>query len=228
MKIRFVNIILLTLLLFPLQVSHASIPSGGSKNDFFTHDMLSCLDCHYRIKKDPAHSSVEDSSESCGECHETFSGFLHSEKSKVDCLNCHSRHDEKILHDAHADVTCRVCHLYDIKIEREMNDGIPLWKYKPRSDGEYDPHRLITGKENICSRCHFKGNNLDAPDYLMPAKSIICMPCHAATFSSGGILSKAAIIIFLIGIVSTMFIWSSAGRAYRKHRRDKSFDIIVA
>jgi nitrate reductase gamma subunit len=36
---------------------------------------------------------------------------------------------------------------------------------------------------------------------ILPAKSILCMPCHAATFSVGDVTTILSLIVFLIGIV---------------------------
>jgi len=52
-----------------------------------------------------------------------------------------------------------------------------------------------------CQRCHFKGNEVGAVSIILPAKSILCMPCHAATFSAGDTTTIIALIVFLAGIV---------------------------
>jgi nitrate reductase gamma subunit len=52
-----------------------------------------------------------------------------------------------------------------------------------------------------CLRCHVKGNQVDAVAMILPPKSVICMPCHAATFSVGDFTTILALIIFLIGVV---------------------------
>lgn len=216
MKIRFVNIVLLVILFFSWEASQASSPSSENEKKIIEHSKLSCLDCHSLIEENPGHPSYEDSSTSCLECHDDFSEFPHNVEYTVDCLNCHSRHHEKISHDSHSGVPCKVCHLYDIKPDKKINNGIAIWGYEPDTSGEYNPHRLTMGKENICSRCHHKGNILGASDHALPVKSFICMPCHAATFSIGDIPSATAIIIFLTGAISIVFIWLSAGKSHIK------------
>jgi nitrate reductase gamma subunit len=52
-----------------------------------------------------------------------------------------------------------------------------------------------------CLRCHVKGNQVGAVAMILPPKSVICMPCHAATFSVGDFTTILALIIFLAGIV---------------------------
>lgn len=225
MKTRFVNIILIIILLFPWDTLQASSPSSEN-NNFNAHSTLSCLDCHDRIKEDPGHPSFEESSSSCIECHDSFPEYPHNRQYAVDCLKCHSRHHQKISHDTHSGISCKVCHLHDIETEKKMKNGIPVWGFKPGVKGEYDPHLLTAGKDTICSRCHYKGNIMGASDHALPAKSIICMPCHAATISIGDISSLTAIIIFLTGIISIVFLWFAAGKSYRRNDRTKKIDFI--
>jgi nitrate reductase gamma subunit len=42
---------------------------------------------------------------------------------------------------------------------------------------------------------------------VLPAKSIMCMPCHAATFSVGDTVTIIALILFLIGLVMSFSVW---------------------
>jgi nitrate reductase gamma subunit len=55
--------------------------------------------------------------------------------------------------------------------------------------------------ETSCKRCHLKGNQIGAVSMILPAKSILCMPCHAATFSAGDTTTILSLIVFLVGIV---------------------------
>jgi nitrate reductase gamma subunit len=64
-------------------------------------------------------------------------------------------------------------------------------------------------EEESCRRCHFSGNQLGAVAMVLPAKSVICMPCHAATFSVGDTTTILALIIFLLGIMSLATVWFS-------------------
>ena len=52
-----------------------------------------------------------------------------------------------------------------------------------------------------CLRCHVKGNQVGAVAMVLPPKSILCMPCHAATFAVGDFITITALIVFLAGIV---------------------------
>jgi nitrate reductase gamma subunit len=55
--------------------------------------------------------------------------------------------------------------------------------------------------ETSCERCHLKGNQIGAVSMILPAKSILCMPCHSATFSVGDTTTILSLIVFLVGIV---------------------------
>jgi nitrate reductase gamma subunit len=219
MKVRLLNITVLVILFFSGDISQASMPATENDNSFIEHNTLSCLDCHFLIKDNQDHPSFEESDNSCLECHDDFSQFPHNDQYAVDCLNCHSPHHEKIMHDAHSNISCRACHLHNIEIEKKIKNNTPILEYKPGTEGEYNPHRLISGRENICSRCHFNGNSLGASNHALPAKNITCMPCHAATFSTGDIPAIASIIIFFIGIISILSVWFSAGRRQDERER---------
>ncbi len=222
MRTILVYIILLFTLMFSQALSPAYSTAGENKHYSSAHDILLCLDCHSHITENQDHPSIEGSNESCMECHEISSGFSFGSHEKVICLNCHSRHHEKVTNDAHINVSCRACHLSEIKPVREKEDNIHVWRYEQVTAGEYNPHKLISEKEDICSRCHFTGNSLGVSDHALPAKSFICMPCHAATFSIGDIPSAFAIMIFLIGLLSIIFVWISAGKSHRKEKRCES------
>ena len=42
----------------------------------------------------------------------------------------------------------------------------------------------LTDDEAACRRCHYSANLWGLLSMVLPAKSILCMPCHAATFSA--------------------------------------------
>ena len=60
-----------------------------------------------------------------------------------------------------------------------------------------------------CGKCHFKGNQVGAASMVLPAKSILCLPCHAATLSVGDTTTILALIIFIIGIAGLFSYWFS-------------------
>ena len=46
---------------------------------------------------------------------------------------------------------------------------------------------------------------------VLPAKSIICMPCHTATFSIGDTVTVLSLILFLFGFFAVGSVWFSGG-----------------
>lgn len=245
MRVSFANIILLSVVIFFFcDRSQASLPVDSNKYNSSVHAQLSCLECHSDIVKDSNHPSVEEISrsldffdnEQCIGCHGQVPGNSgsdeHEDLKKIKkaasdpCISCHTRHHEKVAHDAHIDIPCVSCHMENVKPLRVMEGNRQIWAYEVDKKGEYDPHRMISEKDEICLRCHFKDNNLGASDHAPPAKSIICMPCHAATLSAGDVPSIAALIIFVTGISCIMVTWMSAVRRDRKRNKVSFSDLI--
>ena len=79
------------------------------------------------------------------------------------------------------------------------------------------PHQMVarTGDAQ-CRACHFNGNHVGASAMPLPPKSILCMPCHAATFSIGDRTTIIALLIFAVGMVGLGTVWFSGNRAGRK------------
>jgi len=46
---------------------------------------------------------------------------------------------------------------------------------------------------------------------VLPAKSIICMPCHTATFSIGDTVTVLSLVLFLFGFFAVGSVWFSGG-----------------
>jgi len=147
---------------------------------------------------------------SCMVCHPRSTEFIHSEQELGDCRQCHLLHDAKVAHDAHLSVACGACHLRGVIPSKETESGQIMWQ-KDQRDGRVSEihHMLKSREEESCRRCHFSGNQLGAAAMVLPAKSIICMPCHAATFSVGDTTTILALIIFLLSIISLGTVWFS-------------------
>lgn len=166
----------------------------------------------------------------CIKCHKKSAESGYSGLKKAACLQCHQRHDAKVIHDPHIDVPCEACHLKDIRPIRKKGGGI-TWEKRPDENGVYNPHKMIVSEDKICSRCHYKNNDLGVSQYVLPAKSIICMPCHSGTFSASDPITIIALIVFFIGTFSVLLAWARAGKRKRnKNRRSPAnlIDIIKA
>jgi nitrate reductase gamma subunit len=128
-----------------------------------------------------------------------------------DCLSCHLPHDEKVAHDAHTAVRCGACHLKGIKPVRDPESTLVLWERERKLGEPLRIHDMVLGDEEAtCRRCHLKGNQVGAVSMVLPAKSILCMPCHTATFSVGDTTTILALIVFLVGLVMSLSVTLSA------------------
>ncbi len=175
-----------------------------------------CMECHGEMAADHAASLHRDIP--CLACHVQAVEEDHEEVAKVDCLHCHSPHDEKMLHDAHTRVTCMACHL---------KGGIPVMDPGSKAivfSGQFQPGSTLPIHQSIepqtemsCRKCHFKGNVLGASATTLPPKSILCMPCHVATFSVGDATTLLSLFIFLVGMAGLVSIWFSGTRDGQSH-----------
>jgi len=168
---------------------------GEGDTSAITGQLIPLIDLiHYQ--KTP-HSTL-----ACIQCHSRAAAFDHDNQRSVDCLNCHIRHDEKVAHDAHLTVHCGACHLQGVKPFRDEVTGQISFEVK-RDTGEVLKVHEVPRQSvpDSCKRCHFKGNDIGAASSVLPAKSVICMGCHAATFSVGDTTTIISLIIFLVGVL---------------------------
>ena len=144
----------------------------------------------------------------CTTCHPQAPAFNHDAQKPGDCRQCHLPHDEKVARDAHTGVACEACHLKGIKPVGNPESKTVVWERDPKSGETSRIHNMVlTDDEAACRRCHVKGNQVGAVTMILPAKSILCMPCHAATFSVGDTTTIIALIFFLAGLILTLSVW---------------------
>lgn len=161
-----------------------------------------------------AHSSAAHADISCITCHLEAVEFKHVNQKLGDCRDCHHLHDEKIAHDAHLGISCEACHLNQVSPVKNPDSGQILWKIDRRPDGISAVHSMLrTDDDAFCRRCHFNGNAIGAVAMVLPAKSVMCMPCHAATFSAGDTTTLIALILFGFGVLGAASIWFSGSLA---------------
>ncbi|SPF40119.1 Nitrate reductase gamma subunit [Syntrophobacter sp. SbD1] len=180
-----------------------------------------CFKCHgdYQVAAGLAFPAVDlqaygfstHSGQSCLVCHPKSAEFGHGGQERIACLACHNRHDEKVSHAAHLDVSCEACHLSGIVPVRGPDKV--LWQIELKPDQPGNLHNMtLKREEGSCERCHHKGNPVGAAAMVLPAKSIMCMPCHAATFSAGDMTTIISLFLFLAGMTSLCIVWVSARR----------------
>jgi len=157
-----------------------------------------------------AYSSSPHSGLSCFECHPDSARYGHADQGQGDCLACHLRHDERVAHDAHLNVSCQACHLRGVIPVKNAISGEVLWRIDREPGGVSRIHQMVRDREeDVCRRCHVGGNSLGAAAMVLPAKSVICMPCHAATFSAGDTTTIIALLLFLVGCIGLGSVWFS-------------------
>lgn len=139
----------------------------------------------------------------CVICHPQATETGHGKDIHGDCRQCHlPYHDEKVAHDLHALVACGSCHLQGTEPERDPRSKHVIWKraFKPGQTSRV--HEMaIKDKDASCRHCHRADNPVGAASIVLPAKSILCMPCHAGTFSVGDTTTIIALIVFVAGLV---------------------------
>ena len=174
-----------------------------------------CLHCHSKsgteaqeitgkltpLIDEESHESTTHAAVACTTCHREAASFIHHEQEPVECGQCHLPHHEKTIGDAHMTVSCQSCHLKGIRAVRDAESKCIRWE-KARALGKRSfIHEMVRfDKKTTCQRCHFAGNALGAAAMTLPAKSIICMPCHTATFSVDDTITIVALLIFMGGL----------------------------
>ena len=160
-----------------------------------THAKISCQDCHPPIAKLKYSARIP---ENCrGQIPEN-------------CRKCHLPHDEELAHDAHLIVACEACHFPDITPMRNHESRRVLWNADRKPGTPSKVHSMLsTSDKTFCRRCHISGNLVGASSHILPAKSIICMPCHAATFSMGDPVTVITLLAFFSGLVILSLVWFS-------------------
>ncbi|MCU0561872.1 MAG: hypothetical protein MUD16_16990 [Desulfobacterales bacterium] len=144
----------------------------------------------------------------CRACHPQAAGYAHADQRPGDCRSCHARHDEAVIHDAHLSVACGACHLNQVLPHQERGTGRIGWM-RP-ADGSGRLHQMaLPGGEISCRRCHQPANALGAAAMVLPAKSILCLPCHAATLSVSDATTLAALAVFAGGLLLSLSFWLS-------------------
>jgi predicted CXXCH cytochrome family protein len=179
-----------------------------------------CLECHgTKVKLTGAkaaspfvdttrHISEGHSRLDCMNCHLDAARFEHHRQPSVNCRQCHTPHHESTIHDAHVTVSCQACHLGGVKPRRDGDTGKVVWAKFP----ETMQLNIVRpdASRSFCRKCHYSGNTVAAAAMVLPAKSIICMPCHASTFSAKDTGSMLALLGFGLGMCVVASVWLSA------------------
>jgi nitrate reductase gamma subunit len=180
-----------------------------------------CFHCHgsetrqadsFPLIDKTTYASTPHQGVNCLVCHPQAAAFGHGNQKPGDCRQCHLPHDEKMTHDLHAAVTCGACHLNGVKPERDTESAHIGWR-SPQHPERISPiHQMqIPQKDESCHSCHTGGNTIGAVSMVLPAKSLICMPCHASTLSVGDSVTVLSLVLFLAGMVVIGSVWFAGG-----------------
>ena len=187
-----------------------------------------CLDCHgHTLTGSPVGAATSPplidtidyqkrphAQIACNQCHAQAAAYKHANQKLADCRQCHHPHDEKVAHDAHIRVACEACHLQGVQPLRDTESKRILWEKNQLRGEPSKIHAMVRfDDESFCRRCHNPKNAVGAAALVLPAKSMLCMPCHAATLSLGDTTTILTVILFLGGMAMTIsLIFSGAGR----------------
>jgi len=159
-----------------------------------------------------SYAATPHANHNCLVCHPRAAAFGHGDQPTGECRQCHRLHDEKKTHDLHSAVTCGACHLNGVVPLRDSDNGQIGWR-SPRRVVRVSPiHQMpLPQPDESCRSCHTRDNDIGAAAMVLPAKSVICMPCHAATLSIGDGISVVSLVLFLAGLLVTGSLWFSGG-----------------
>jgi len=169
--------------------------SGGTRAQSVTAEFVPLIDA-------ASHEATPHAGAACTTCHREAASYTHDVQQPQDCGQCHLPHHEKTAGSAHLTVSCQSCHLKGVRAVRDAESNCIVWERERTPDGRSIVHEMVRfDADTGCQRCHFAGNLLGAASMTLPAKSVICMPCHTATFSVGDTVTIASLLIFLFGLV---------------------------
>jgi len=193
---------------------------GGTRAKILTEEFVPLID-------EASHAGLPHGQMACTTCHREAASYTHDVQQPQDCGRCHLPHHEKTAGSAHMTVSCQACHLRGVKAVRDEESNCILWEKERTPDGGSIVHEMVRfDTDTACQRCHFAGNQLGAASMALPAKSVICMPCHTATLSVGDTITIVSLVIFLSGMVLFFSLYlsgslqgtgagSSGGRLFR-------------
>ena len=145
----------------------------------------------------------------CLECHPDAAGYRHGNQQTISCRSCHAPHPAITANDPHLGVDCEACHLKGILPVREPVSGRVIGINADVTRQEKIHDMVMEKTDEACLRCHHPGNAIGAPTRILPPKSLICMPCHAATFSAGDTITIVSLVLFGGGLLLIGSVWIS-------------------
>jgi len=172
---------------------------SGTRAQAITQEFVPLMDA-------ASHEGTPHANLACTTCHQDAASYTHDVQQPQDCGRCHLPHHEDVSGSAHMTVSCQSCHLRGVRAVKDATANCVVWERERSPDGRSIVHEMVRFEtDTACQRCHFAGNQLGAASMILPPKSVICMPCHAATFSVGDTITIVSLVIFALGMV---LFWS--------------------
>jgi nitrate reductase gamma subunit len=177
-------------------------------------ETASCLECHAGKGDGSWQRDLGPHAElACQDCHQGVEVYPHENPMLTSCLECHPRHGRAIIRDSHAGVDCAACHLANLQPLRPAPGGPVKALAPPKLRGGLPLHRLVAAPvPTSCRRCHHAANQVGASAALLPAKGLLCLPCHDAGLGLTEWPSRIALMIFIVGLVAALGFWLSGVR----------------
>ncbi len=195
---------------------HLEIASNDAQRSAKNRSM--CFTCHGAGELMPAYVPAIDTNSyqttvhaelDCLICHPGADQYGHNQQARGDCLQCHQRHEESAAHEAHSNVACQACHMGGVVPVRDARTKTVAWQSGTMPGTWSAVHHLAKPEGEGCARCHFDGNTVGAAAMILPPKSVMCMPCHAATMTAGDTTTIIALVVFSVGLLGFVTLWFS-------------------
>jgi nitrate reductase gamma subunit len=180
-----------------------------------------CLACHDAAAGGPPgyprlaraeYAATAHGGISCTACHRDSDRYGHGRQAAADCRGCHFPHPAAVANEVHLNVACGACHVDGAVPVRERAAGRVVFTRERTADPSR-VHRMRRPEPGTsCRACHFAANGLGAPAAVLPAKGVLCMPCHAATFSASDAVTLPALVVFGLGAAAVLSVGFSGGR----------------
>lgn len=144
----------------------------------------------------------------CTACHSDVARNPHRAEEPVACENCHAAILAHVHMGApHLDTDCAACHRPDLPIVRDVAAGRVRVAETDAAGNPADRTAHAMAARPDCARCHNPNNDVGAPAVTLPARSVLCMPCHDAAPIVKDPWSAVGLLIFLAGMTVNFSIY---------------------
>lgn len=181
-----------------------------------------CLKCHgdpqvktwategrTPVYVDPArHAQTLHGRVACTACHADVARNPHRATGPVACENCHAAILTHVHMGApHLSTDCAACHRPDLPIVRDAATGRIVVARTDAAGNPVDRTAHALAARPGCENCHYAGNPVGAPAITLPARSVLCMPCHEAAPIVKDPWSAVGLLVFLVGMTVNFSIY---------------------